>query len=89
MRKRPPFAATGLDRARLQAWIEAGWLCPGQPAADWRRLSEADLARAQLICDLEDDLGVNPEGIEVILDLLDQIYGMRQLLREMIERLKP
>jgi chaperone modulatory protein CbpM len=88
MRKRPSFAAIGIDHARLQAWIEAGWLRPDQEAADWRRLSDADMARAQLICDLQDDLGVNDEGVEVILDLLDQIYGMRQAMRALMEKMR-
>jgi chaperone modulatory protein CbpM len=88
MKKRPPFAAIGIDHARLQAWIEAGWLSPAESGADWRRLSEADMARAQLICDLQDDLGVNDEGVEVILDLLDQLYGLRLAMRELVERMK-
>jgi chaperone modulatory protein CbpM len=85
MKKRQPFAAIGIDHARLEAWIAAGWLSPAE-SADWRRLSEADMARAQLICDLQDDLGVNDEGIEVILDLLDQIYGLRLAMRELVGR---
>jgi chaperone modulatory protein CbpM len=88
MKKRPSFAAIGIDHVRLQAWIEAGWLRPDQDAADWRQLSDADMARAQLICDLQDDLGVNDEGVEVILDLLDQIYGMRQAMRALMERMR-
>lgn len=85
MRKRPPFAATGLDRARVQAWIEAGWICPDSTPSERPQLSEVDLARAQLICDLQDDLGVNDEGVEVILDLLDQLYGLRQAVRDMLD----
>ena len=85
MRKRPPFAATGLDRARLQAWIEAGWICPSSTPSERPQLSEVDLARAQLICDLQDDLGVNDEGVEVILDLLDQLYGLRQAVKDMLD----
>ena len=86
MRKRPPFSATGIDHARLEAWIEAGWICPAQPTSH-NRLSDADLARAQLICDLQDDLGVNDEGVEVILDLLDQLYGLRQAVRDMMRQM--
>jgi chaperone modulatory protein CbpM len=88
MRKRPSFAATGIDHMRLQAWIEAGWLSPDTEVPNWRELTETDLARAQLICDLQDDLGVNDEGIEVILGLLDQLYGMRQAMRTLMERLR-
>ena len=85
MRKRPPFAATGLDRTRLQAWVEAGWILPGSTPSERLQLSDVDLARAQLICDLQDDLGVNDEGVEVILELLDQLYGLRQAVRDMLD----
>jgi chaperone modulatory protein CbpM len=86
MRKREIFIAGDIDPERLAAWIEAGWLCPGSEKAEPASLSEADLARAQLICDLKDDLGINDEGIEVILDLLDQIHGLRLVMRQMLAR---
>ena len=45
-------------------------------------ITEVDAARAHLIHDLQKDLGVNEAGIDVILDLLDQLYGLRCTLRE-------
>ena len=45
--------------------------------------SEVDLARARLIRDLKVDLGVNDDGIAIVLHLLDQLHGLRRLLREM------
>jgi chaperone modulatory protein CbpM len=44
--------------------------------------SEADLARARLIQDLRMDFGVNDEGVSIILHLLDQLYGLRCLVRD-------
>ncbi len=69
-----------LEGATVDAWVAAGWLIPERTETR-RGFSEADLARAQLIKDLSRDLGVNDEGIAVILDLLDQIYGLRRGLR--------
>jgi chaperone modulatory protein CbpM len=86
MRKREIFIAGGIDRERLSAWIDAGWLCPEGEKPEPETLSEADLARAQLICDLKDDFGINDEGVEVILDLLDQIHGLRLVMRQMLSR---
>ena len=65
----------------LTAWVEAGWLTPrrDENADDF---SETDLARAQLIRDLQHDMGVNEEGIPIILDLIDQVHGLRRMLRE-------
>jgi chaperone modulatory protein CbpM len=39
-----------------------------------------------LIDDLRNDLGVNDEAVPVVLDLLDQIYSLRWLVRELMER---
>ena len=70
----------------LDDWIEAGWLTPDQDGAG-RRFSEVDLARAHLIRDLQ-HLGVNEEGIPIILDLVDQLHGLRGMLRELLSTIK-
>jgi chaperone modulatory protein CbpM len=75
-------------RARLGArmlgtWVEAGWLLPCRNGAG-DRFSAIDLARARLIRDLKQDLGVNDAGIPVILDLVDQLHGLRRTLRELL-----
>jgi chaperone modulatory protein CbpM len=67
----------------LGAWIEAGWLLPRR-SGDSDRFSDMDLARARLIRDLKKDMGVNDEGIPVILDLVDQVHGLRRMLRELL-----
>jgi chaperone modulatory protein CbpM len=69
-----------LDSASLEAWIEAGWLLP---SGEGRRFTALDLARARLIHDLRDGLGVNDEGVAVVLDLLDQLHGLRHALHRM------
>jgi len=77
------LAIVRVDAEALEAWIEAGWLVPRRDALGWT-FSEMDLARARLICDLKRDFGLNDEGVAVALDLLDQIYGLRQALRELL-----
>ena len=66
----------------VEAWVEAGWLA--RPQSGEGRLSEIDLARAQLIHDLQHHLGVNDEGVPIILDLLDQVHGLRRAMRELL-----
>ena len=68
-----------LDDIMLDLWMVEEWLLP-QRVDDDVLFTEADLARAQLIHDLQDDLGVNREGIGIILSLLDQVHGLRQAL---------
>src|SRR6202030_4184577 len=71
-----------VDAQVLEAWVEAGWLLPRQDG-DKRNFSEVDLARAQLILDLE-QLGMNDEAVPVILDLVDQVHGLRRTLRDLL-----
>jgi chaperone modulatory protein CbpM len=66
----------------LTAWIEEEWLIPGGSVAEMS-FSEIDVARARLIRDLQMDLGVNDEGGGVILNLVDQLHGMRRKLMEL------
>lgn len=70
-----------LDVATLSACIEEEWLAPLESGSVFQ-FSDADLARAQLIRDLEVDFGVNHEGIAIILHLLDQLHGLRCLVRD-------
>ena len=58
----------------LKPWIEAGWLRPVRARNSWC-FSTIDAVRAQSILDLRNPMGVNDEGVAVILDLLDQIQA--------------
>jgi chaperone modulatory protein CbpM len=71
-----------LDAQVVETWVEAGWLLPRQEGAQ-RDFSDVDLSRAKLIHDLE-GLGVNDEGIPIILDLIDQVHGLRRTLRDLL-----
>jgi chaperone modulatory protein CbpM len=73
-----------LDRETLEVWIEEEWLVPSGTATE-PAFSEADLARAKLIRDLRQDLGINDEGVGVILNLLDQVHGLRKALADMLQ----
>jgi chaperone modulatory protein CbpM len=77
------MAHARLDITTVETWVEVGWLRPGQLQEP--RFSDLDVARAQLIRELQVDLGVNDEGVAIILDLLDQVHGLRRLTRELVE----
>ncbi len=72
-----------LDAGTLQLWIDEGWLIP-QRDPDLA-FSEGNVARAQLILDLKREMGVNDEGIGIILSLIDQMHGLRRVLRELMQ----
>jgi chaperone modulatory protein CbpM len=76
-----------LDHETLEVWIEEEWLVPSR-TADELAFSEIDLARAKLIQDLKQDLGVNDEGIGVTLNLLDQIHGLRRVLADLLQSMR-
>jgi chaperone modulatory protein CbpM len=76
-----------LDHHLLEAWIAAGWLIPPQTDPELA-FSDVDLARARLIRDLRDDLGVNDEGVSVILHLLDQVHGLRRSMQEVLDAMR-
>jgi chaperone modulatory protein CbpM len=75
-----------IEATVLDHWVEAGWLVPLRGDSD-QEFSEVDLARAYLIRDLQ-SLGANDESIPVILDLVDQLHGVRRLLHEVLSTLK-
>ncbi|MCC6779824.1 MAG: hypothetical protein IT537_24865 [Hyphomicrobiales bacterium] len=76
-----------LEQGALQTWVAAGWIVPPQTEPE-PMFAEVDLARAQLIRDLRDDMGVNDEGIDVILHLVDQMHGLRRGMHGLIEKMR-
>ena len=79
--------AARIDSATLEVWIVQEWLIP-RGSAGRRTYSDMDLARARLIADLKQNMGVNDEGLDVILHLIDQMHGLRRALAEALARLR-
>ncbi|MBV9531375.1 MAG: hypothetical protein JO283_09955 [Bradyrhizobium sp.] len=82
MNKLEFLTRAGLERQTLEFWLEQRWLIPDQTSIEMT-FSEMDLARAHLIRDMKVDLGVNDEGIDVILHLVDQLHGLRRALAQL------
>ena len=80
-------ARTRLEIETLDIWIKEEWLIPREDATG-QEFSEVDIARANLIKDLKHDLGVNNEGIGVILNLIDQVHGLRRTLRDLLQTVR-
>lgn len=76
------LSLSGIGHEMLNAWIEEEWLIPSGSFPELS-FSEIDIARARLIRDLQVDFGVNDEGVGVILNLVDQLYGMRRTMTEL------
>ncbi|MGA0595281.1 chaperone modulator CbpM [Enterovirga sp. CN4-39] len=82
MSKEEFLRSAGIEIRTLDVWIEQRWLVPEGSASE-PAFSERDMARARLILDLGDNLGVNDEGIDVILHLVDQMHGLRDALAQL------
>ena len=74
-----------LTVTRLRVWVAHGWIRPADERA--QAFSEADIARAALICNLEDELGFAEEDVPVLLNLIDQIHGLRAELKGLLAAL--
>ncbi len=73
-----------LDRRTLSVWIEEEWLIP-TGAGEERAFTDTDVARANLIRDLKDKMGVNDEGLDIVLHLVDQMHALRRALAAALE----
>jgi chaperone modulatory protein CbpM len=76
-----------LDNATLEIWIRQEWLVPSRATTE-RTFTDMDVARARLIRDLKHNMGVNDEGLDVILHLIDQMHGLRKALAETLASLR-
>jgi chaperone modulatory protein CbpM len=76
------LALTGVSSQTLNCWLQEEWLMPidkGNEAS----FSERDVARALLIKDLDDGMGINVAGIDIVLSLIDQLHGLRTNLLDL------
>jgi chaperone modulatory protein CbpM len=69
----------------LETFIAAGWIAASDAQGGF---AEADLSRITLIRSLRVECGVNDEGIDVALRLLDQLHGARTALARMAELIR-
>lgn len=69
------------EEENVLAWVFEGVLEPaGESPENWRFSGES-LRRAQLALRLSRDLEINPPGVALALDLLDEIAALRARLR--------
>jgi chaperone modulatory protein CbpM len=76
------LAVSGIDSATLQVWLEDRWLVADTSLPNIL-FSDIDIARARLVQDLKHAMGINDPGVSVVLDLVDQIHGLRRQLRDL------
>ena len=78
--------AAGASESHLALWIAEGVLEPtGGAPTEWR-FAGASLRRVRVAMRLTRDLDVNPPGVALALDLLDEIEALEARLRRGSER---
>ena len=66
---------------QVRVWVVEGVLTPiGDAPHEWR-FAGASLRRARLALTLSRELEVNPPGVALALDLLDEIETLQSILR--------
>ena len=73
-----------LERRELSRWVENRWVLPERHAETWV-FHEVDVARIELILTIRRDFGIDDEATELILGLLDQVYGLRRQMRRLCD----
>lgn len=70
--------------ADIQSWIQNQWLKP-EKKEDNYLFYEIDEARARLILDLRDNLGISEDAMSLVLNLIDQLYTTRRQMKYLCE----
>ena len=81
------LAESTIELHVLEQWIERRWIVPPPGATLRAGLSDIDAARALFIRDLRGDFGVNDEGVDLVLHLVDQLHGLRGDMRSILDAL--
>ena len=71
-----------LTAVHVERWVERGLLRPTADGQDWI-FEPIDVARAQLLAELSDQMGFDEEAVETVVDLLDQVHTLRRQLHQL------
>ncbi|MCF3479298.1 hypothetical protein GUV60_04450 [Stenotrophomonas maltophilia] len=75
----------GVEEAVLSRWVQLEWISP-QQGEDGLVYTRVDLSRALLVRDLIFEMEVNEAGVDVALQLIEQVHGLRRVLLAMRDR---
>ena len=69
----------GVHPQTLRIYERRGLLSPARTAGNTRRYSEADIARLRAIQRLTQELGVNLAGVQLIMEMEDEVERLRRI----------
>ena len=71
-----------LTVVHVERWVARGLLRPSADGEDWV-FEPVDVARAELLAELTDQMGFDDEAVETVVDLLDQVHTLRRQLHQL------
>jgi MerR family transcriptional regulator, heat shock protein HspR len=74
---------SGMHEQSLRLYERRGLVSPARSKGNIRRYTDADVEQIRFIKRLVDDLGVNLAGVEVIMQLRQQVIALREELEGM------
>ena len=78
---------SGLSEAELHQLVDCEALAPTDPAAAPAAFGAHWLATARTACRLRDDFELDPDGLALVLSLLERIRGLESQVRGLQARL--
>lgn len=76
-----------LDKPTLEAYVSRSWV---RPVRKRKRMyfEEIDIARIRLVHQLHHEMDVDESAMDMVLSLLDQVYGLRQQMRVLTQAIE-
>ncbi|MBW6426015.1 chaperone modulator CbpM [Rhizobium sp. XQZ8] len=75
-----------IETTTLDLWVEERWIIPENHAAI--AFGDVDVARGRLILDLVRNMGVNDAGVDIVVDLVDQLHTLREQMRLVMDAVR-
>ena len=71
-----------LTVVHVERWVARGLLRPSADGEHWV-FEPVDVARAELLAELTDQMGFDDEAVETVVDLIDQVHTLRRQLHQL------
>jgi chaperone modulatory protein CbpM len=75
------------DRSILESYIERNWVRPVRRLSNWC-FDEVDIARIELVHQLQHEIKIGDDAIDIVLSLLDQFHGLHSQMHSLTEAIK-
>ena len=75
-----------LTTVHVERWVARGLLRPSGGAESWS-FEQVDVARARLLAELVDEIGIDDDTVEAVVALIDQVHTLRGQLGLLAEAL--